>query len=507
MKNYFDCFNNNDNEADIMDFETNMNDDAIENDDKDHYFIGSEKDLVGIYLKEIGRVPLLTKEGEIEIASKIEDGREKVYQLLFLLPFTLNKIIILSRKVLNGEISLERIIQDKEDGTEENRQVERKRFLGIIKEIHYLKEKRKTYLKKLKKLIPLNTSVKTAAIDSDKANKKANILTRSLEENRSQILNQVHNLKLKDDIILAFSEELKKSVAEVDFLQKRIASISKARYSRSYREKECRLCKEEIEKKEILSGMKADEMKEALQLLMQGEREISEARKVMIEANQRLVINIAKRYSGRGLSLSDLIQEGNIGLMRAVDKFEYRRGYKFSTYATWWIKQAITRAIADQSRTIRIPAHKNETINKITKVTVELIQQIGREPAPFEIAEILKIPVETVEEILKISKEPISLETPIGEEDSHLMDFIEDKATLSPLDFLIQHDTKEKLNKILCTLTPREEKIIRKRFGIGEDDPCSLGEVGMEFYVSRERIRQIELNAIKRLRDITMQLA
>jgi RNA polymerase primary sigma factor len=247
--------------------------------------------------------------------------------------------------------------------------------------------------------------------------------------------------------------------------------------------------------------MKYPEMKKALKVLAQGEIEVFEARKALIEANLRLVISIAKRYLGRGLSFSDLIQEGNSGLMRAVDKFEYKRGYKFSTYATWWIRQAITRALADQSRTIRIPVHMVETINKITKVTRELVQEVGREPAAIEIAERLKIPVEKVNGILKISKEPISLETPIGEEeDSHLRDFIEDKAMLSPLDFAIQGDMKKKIDSILCSLTAKEEKIIRKRFGIGGDIPHTLEEVGLEFDVTRERIRQIEGKAIRKLK-------
>jgi RNA polymerase primary sigma factor len=261
------------------------------------------------------------------------------------------------------------------------------------------------------------------------------------------------------------------------------------------------LCKKKIEKKEMLFGMKSSEMKKALRVLIHGEKEVFEARKAMIEANLRLVISIAKRYLGRGLSFSDLIQEGNSGLMRAVDKFEYKRGYKFSTYATWWIRQAITRALADQSRTIRIPVHMVETINKITKVTRELVQEMGREPIPVEIAERLKIPAEKVNAIMKISKEPISLETPIGEEeDSHLRDFIEDKAMLSPLDVAIQDDMKKKIDKILCSLTPKEEKIIRKRFGIGGDIPHTLEEVGLEFDVTRERIRQIEGKAIRKLK-------
>jgi RNA polymerase primary sigma factor len=276
--------------------------------------------------------------------------------------------------------------------------------------------------------------------------------------------------------------------------------LSKKAQSNSAAEKERKSFKEMIEKKEILFGMKTTEIKRALKVLTQGEKEVSEARKALIEANLRLVISIAKRYLGRGLSFSDLIQEGNSGLMRAVDKFEYQRGYKFSTYATWWIRQAITRALADQSRTIRIPVHMVETINKITKVSRELVQELGREPLSIEIADKLKIPVAKVDGILKISKEPISLETPIGEEDSHLSDFIEDKTMPSPLDFAISGDMKKKIDKILCSLPPKEEKIIRRRFGIGEDAPRTLEEVGVEFEVTRERIRQIEVKAIRKLK-------
>ena len=246
-------------------------------------------------------------------------------------------------------------------------------------------------------------------------------------------------------------------------------------------------------------------MKEALRKLEQGEQEVHEAKQSMIEANLRLVVSIAKRFLGKGLNLSDLIQEGNSGLMKAVDKFEYQRGYKFSTYATWWIKQAIMRALADQSRTIRIPVHMVEIVNKIKRATIELSRAKGREPLPIEIAETLGIPVEKVIWMLKVSKEPISLETPVGEDDSHLKDFIEDKETVSPLDIVMQTDMRAKLDNILGTLSPREETIIRKRFGIG-DRLYSLEEVGQEFDVSRERIRQIEVSAIKRLRQLSTQL-
>jgi RNA polymerase primary sigma factor len=504
MRQYFDYFDYIDYFDDDRESKSNTfldADEKIEQEEKSSGLIEGEKDPVRIYLKEMSTVPLLTREGEIEIAKKIEEGSEKVYRVIFSLPFVLKKLILLGKMVMNGEASLEGIIQNNEESTEEELQLERERFFDITREIELLNKRRKTYLGKLKetrsagKKRPVQKKTRKTASDDYSG------LIKYLEQNRERIISKVRELKLQDDVIDVFSVQLKKSILEVDSLMRKIAALGKkSRRSTRDTEKECRLHKKTVKDKEILFGMKTSEMKKALKVLTQGEKEVYEARKAMIEANLRLVISIAKRYLGRGLSFSDLIQEGNSGLMRAVDKFEYKRGYKFSTYATWWIRQAITRALADQSRTIRIPVHMVETINKITKLSKELVQELGREPTPFEIAEQLKIPVEKVHGILKISKEPISLETPIGEEDSHLMDFIEDKAMLSPLDFAIQDDMRKKIDQILCSLPPKEEKIIRRRFGIGVDAPHTLEEVGLEFDVTRERIRQIEVKAIRKLK-------
>jgi RNA polymerase primary sigma factor len=473
--------------------------------------LDSEYDPIKVYLKEMGGVPLLTKENEVELAVKIEKGKERLGRVIFTMPFALAKIIALGRMVEVGEAPLRDIIQNGEDEEEEeDLTYEKKHFYDITLKIRALAQKRKLLLKKL----------------AEGAKKPDQKLLKALGDNRERILSNVHGLKLKDEVIHAFSEELKKSVLHLEEVYVRLQQAAqKASYlgvelkkngraavPKNIRNKavadeilqimdEHKALRGVIRETEEFIGINFEEMRKALRVLIEEERNIDDAKGKLTEANLRLVISIAKRYIGKGLGFSDLIQEGNIGLMRAVDKFEYQRGYKFSTYATWWIRQSITRALADQSRTIRIPVHMVESINRMTKVVRELVQEKGREPAPDEIADRLKIPVDKVRGMLKISKEPISLETPVGEEDdSHLRDFIEDKTMLSPLDIAIQDDMRKNIDMALSSLSPKEREIIKKRFGIGDELPHTLEDVGNEFEVTRERIRQIEVKAIRKLR-------
>jgi RNA polymerase primary sigma factor len=511
MKEQEDYFEDYEDEGpQVNEFEGEYQEEAEKEEEPNHRetpFLDGDQDPIRIYLKEMGGVPLLTKEGEVEIAKRIEREKEKVGRIIFSLPFVLSKLITLGEMVEAGEAPLEEIILNGEDGVEEDLIMERKKFSEIASLLKPLCDSRKTLLKKVRD---------SGGVPREKDEK-------ALADNLEKILDHIGRMNLKDDVILAFSEEIKRAVSDINDLYmmmsakedkvrslgfdiKIIADVSSLNGESASEELATLLdevadCRREIGNRENFLDISYSEMGKTAAILEEGEKEIREAKNALIEANLRLVISIVKKHLGRGLGFSDLIQEGNVGLMKAVDKFEYKRGYKFSTYATWWIRQAITRAIAEQSRTIRIPVHMVEAVNRMIKAIQELVQEKGREPSTEEIAERMKIPADKVRVMLKISKEPISLETPIGEdEDSHIRDFIEDKSVLSPLDMAMLGDMKKNIDKALSSLTAREQSIIRKRFGLGEDTPHTLEEVGLEFDVTRERVRQIEVKAIRKLR-------
>ncbi|MHB8883407.1 MAG: RNA polymerase sigma factor RpoD [Thermodesulfovibrionales bacterium] len=451
-----------------------------ETDDReDDFFDGVDRDPVKIYLREMGGVPLLTKSGEVDLAKKIERQRERISRTIFSMPFALNGLAALGEQIEKGELPLGEIIQDTEEDLDEGLSAQNGDFIRRIQGIRTLHEKRQKLLGRLPKAGQLQQKKLAAEISS--------LL--------DQIVEQVRQLHLRDEVMNSFSKEIKDGMVEIHELMRTIAEAPQR--SDALREKN----RASAHKIEAYLGVSYRDLKEAVRTLVDAERKWSEAKNSLIEANLRLVISIVKKYLGRGMSFSDLIQEGNIGLMRAVDRFEYRRGYKFSTYATWWIRQSITRAIAEQARTIRVPVHIVEAVNRMARVVKELVQEKGVEPAPEDVALRMNLPVEKVRALLKISKEPVSLETPVGEdEDSSIMDFIEDKTVMSPLDMVMNDDLRRNIEQVLSSLSEREQNIIRKRFGLGEDRPSTLEEVGLEFDVTRERIRQIEVKAIRKLR-------